>query len=171
MAKDLNALKDGEKPSKMSYIVTDVYEAQEPDCNCSCDCCCSCGGGYGAETLGIRLATATFDEVEIKDGKLFFFGKEVIDYPDYCKNFPELVGKIPSLYTVRKHNGDYYRFVTGFDLLSNGTVWHGGIRERIAKGEVEASSLRFADMKSAITHLNDVMGDEWVLTLEEPMRL
>lgn len=104
----------------------------------------------------IKTTEEKHPNVEItEEGRLFIGNKEVEDYFEH----PKLSGKLPIRYVVRLHNGDYYGFEGGFDLIKDedgSLFWYSGIR--------------FKNLEDAFEYINAKLNTkDWIICLEEPM--
>jgi hypothetical protein len=109
-------------------------------------------------TLGYRVydnhPLAEMKEVgESSDLQLFLGSYEVKNY-----DRSEFECNIPILYCVRTFTDDYYRFVCGLDLMSDGRVW-------VGIGE----DSYFNSIEEAMNFVQKYEGKECVIFTEEKM--
>jgi hypothetical protein len=100
---------------------------------------------------------AEIKEEEPCDLRLFLGSYEVKDYRDIWNDFH---CKIPIWYCVRTWENDYYRFVCGLDLMSDGRVWVG-----VGKDSY------FDSVDEAMNFVQKHEGKECVIFTEEKMLL
>jgi len=124
------------------------------------------------EIYGFRIVPSIYEGIKIGNGNNLMFGsKEVLDYGWWCGILPNLSGKLPKWFVVRKFDGEHWRFVTGFDLLDNGMVWCGGINE-IGGSNDGTPKVTLPTIYDAITHIDNVLGDcKWEFFMEEQQRI
>jgi len=168
MSKDLYALAEGEVSADGSLIILEIYNHVEELWD---DFHEETYTSSTTEIYGFRLTSKNYKGVTFQGDSLFFEDKEVCDYADWCKTLPNLVGKLPKWFVIRAFDGEYWRFVSGFDLCEDGTVWCGGINE-LGDSDGGSSQIRVATVKDAITHISNVLGDcEWKFFMEEQQHL
>lgn len=115
------------------------------------------------EYEGICLMPENYSNrhVVLKDNKLFLGDCEVTDYQSWVNKFSSLSDEIPRLYIIRTYNviRGYYSFECGFDLLGDGRAWEG-----ITRSEHDS-------VADALRLVREKIGDDFIISLEEPMRL
>lgn len=128
---------------------------------------------------GFRLTNAQYPNITINGSDLYFADRHVWDYSQWCKTFPQMQGKLPAWYVIRikeecKNSplGYFWRFCTGFDLISDGRVWCGHIRELVDGNlritENGTSECYFDNIEDAIKHIDKALdGVEWCFCMEE----
>lgn len=131
-------------------------------------------GDVQVEKYGFRVLPKDYcnPSVVIDDlGQLFIGGKEVLDYWDVVVGHKGMEGRVPRLYTIRIHNGDFLGFVCGFDLLEDGRCWYGGLTRYDTKDRSDNYNPRYFDsIEEGILFIDSIIKEGWVLTLEEAMR-
>lgn len=134
----------------MRYVGTASYEVERY-------------GESDIERYGIQLMPETYssDEVVVTENTLSLGGQEVVDYRGEVSRFSALSNQIPRHYVIYTYNtrGQYNSFECGFDLLSDGRAWEG-----ISRTEHNTIS-------DALAFLKEKLGEEFTISLEEPMRV
>lgn len=110
---------------------------------------------------GIQLMPEGYssDEVVVSENRLFLNGYEVMNYGTYVERWSSLSNYIPRYYVIRKYDGDYYRFVGGFDFLDDGRAWEGITRTE------------YPTIADALQFVRERVGDDFTIWLEEPLRI
>jgi hypothetical protein len=133
------------------------YHVQETYCEC-------CGNLDQPEhTQTERYYQLTFDEfpsVNISDGIIYFAGRSICDQHDLLDQ------QIPTKYMVRsKRSGDdYWWLAFGLDLVADGRIWIGGSYQH------KTNSQFFNSFTDLFKFLKDLLGDNWIITIEEDFR-
>ena len=115
------------------------------------------------EYYGIQLMPEDYSNEQVRVGanNLSLCGFDVVGYEYYVRMFHSLSHNIPRHYVIRKYDEEreFYSFQGGFDLLDDGRAW-----ESITRTE-------YASIWDALKFVRERMGNDWMISLEEPMVL
>jgi len=173
----IDEIKEGVVSTKLikidnERVITQCYEHEEEELDT--------GMIYSwTEKYGYEIAPTFIEGVDIKDGKLFIGDMEIPHFEKECVNYPDLAGRIPSLFMIRSF--DYYpdlgegrsypSLTAGLDLLADGRIWIGGISHSHTLDSKDKKEQFFNSGQEAIDYLNANLRDGWMLVLEEPMSI
>ena len=115
----------------------------------------------GTEVYGYSVIENSFEGISVEGTTITMGDRDIIIEVKSCvdRYDCDMDGKLPSLYCVRKHDGNYARFECGMDLCRNGMIWVG----------LESRGMYFGSINSAFQYLKDRLG-EFEIHTEEPMR-
>ena len=117
--------------------------------------------GTTTEVYGYSVIENSFEGISVEGTTITMGDRDIIIEVKSCvdRYDCDMDGKLPSLYCVRKHDGNYARFECGMDLCRNGMIWVG----------LENRGMFFDTINSALIYLKDRLG-EFEIHTEEPMR-